>query len=731
MRCPRCSHVVDSDAQSCPSCGVDLARTLGVAAAADAVARRPPPALLPGMAFAGRFTIVEKVDEGGMGVVYKALDQVLHEEVALKTIRPELAEEPEFVERFKREVHVTHQISHPNVCRVFDLGECGGGLYLSMEWIDGQTLETLLNQAGRLDARRSLEIAGKIARALEAAHAAGIVHRDLKPGNVMIDDAGEVHVMDFGLAAETGGTDLGRTGVTHGTPLYMAPEQFRGDEVDARADLYALGLILRQMLTGKRPVRGQPPPSANMDVSRSVIPVLDRLLAWDRDQRYGSAREVAEVLAGLQEQALPAAPSLPVRPSKRRRVFALGGAIGAALLAAGAWWILRPTPASEAKTYYDRGMFYLHDEAEVLASLDNAVRMFNRAVMSDSAWAPGWAGLGEAWWARFERTKEPASAEEARRAVARALTLDRDLPEARNAEARGLISQGDYRDARKELQEVVAREPRFDMAWANLGRASRGLEQYADGLKALQTAIRLRPDRFLHYIYLGNFYQAFGENDQAEKAYRRAIELKPESPIAWSNLGAALLRQGRANEAVQALQRSLEIEEIGAARSNLGTAYYQLKRYDDAAEAYRRAMALEPTVATHCGNLGDALRMLGRTDEARTAYAEGVRRARARALVTPLQPAARISLALWCARAGDAACALEEARQAAAMQPADINILFCNAIVHCILGRDAEALEWLEKAVGVGLGKAEIESDPDLARLRPLPRFQRILALAS
>ncbi|HEY2955752.1 MAG TPA: tetratricopeptide repeat protein [Candidatus Eisenbacteria bacterium] len=733
MHCPRCTRPVALDAENCPSCGAALTDTLE-AASPTAGERASPLELEPGSAFAGRFTIIERVAQGGMGVVYKAIDQVLDQEVALKLIHPALARIPEFVERFKREVRVTHQISHPNVCRVHDLGECDGVPYISMQWIHGQTLQQLLSQAGRLDTGRGLEIAEKIAGALEAAHAEEVVHRDLKPGNVMIDEAGEVHVMDFGLAVERGGRDLSEPGIPHGTPLYMAPEQLRGDPVDVRADLYALGLVLREMLTGRRPEPGLPASDPlRSQVSRSVVPVLEKLLASDREQRYGSAHEVAQVISSLRGAALPAPPGPPRRSllaSRPRLVLALAALATAGVLAA-VWWSLRPPSPSDARTYHDRGMYYLHEEADTRTSLDNAVQMFHRAVIADSTWPPAWAGLGEAYWARFERVKDPASAEEAKRAVARALSLDRANAEARNAEARGFISQGKYREARQELQEVVSQEPRFDMAWANLGRAHRGLEQYADGLKAFETAIKLRPDRFLHHIYLGNFYQQFGEHDEAEKAYRRAIDLKPESPIAWSNLGASLLFQGQSEKAVPALLRSLEIEETAAARSNLGTAYYQLKQYEEAALAYRRAMELEPTVATHCGNLGDALRMLGREEGARAAYGEAVRRARARALITPLKPASRASLALWCAHAGDKPCALEEARAAAAMQPKDINILFCNAQVRCIFGDDDGALGWLEKAVSLGLGKAEIESDPDLARLRSLPRFQRILGLAS
>src|SRR5262249_15077090 len=203
---------------------------------------------------------------------------------------------PAFVERFKREVRVTRQITHPNVCRVHDLGESAGLLYFSMEWIGGETLNDLLGQAGRLDEDRGLEIAEKIALALDGVHSKGVIHRDLKPGNVMIDVSGEVFVMDFGIAFEGGAKSLTTPGVVQGTAHYMAPEQRWGADLDGRTDLYALGLILDEMLTGRAPRPESPRHGRPKFQNSAIVPVLDKLLARDREERYPSAKEAAQAL---------------------------------------------------------------------------------------------------------------------------------------------------------------------------------------------------------------------------------------------------------------------------------------------------------------------------------------------------------------------------------------------------------------------------------------------------
>ena len=733
MRCPRCAELVSDHAQQCPHCSYDLRAPSEVTTTLSAHDAIPEPDFPPGSDFTGRFMIIEKAGRGGMATVYKARDKVLEQEVALKLIHPELARVPTFVERFKREVRVTRQITHPNVCRIHDLGESAGRLYFSMQWISGETLKDLLGKAGRLDQERALEIAEKVALALDAVHSKDVTHRDLKPGNVMIDQSGEVFVMDFGVATERGASDITSPGMVEGTLLYMAPEQRRGEKVDGRADLYALGLILEEMLTSQRP-------GPRRDAEHIAYPngavasVLEKLLAHDRQWRYPSAKTAALALHDLREQSgSKAAPGIPPKPPHRVR-WALAGLALAIIVAAFVIFSPGAHPRPEAQVYYERGVHYLREESETLRSLDEAIVMLQRSLEKDSTAAATWAVLGEAYWTRydrFDRKKDAPSRTEAARAVKRALALDADLPEVHNAIARGLIAEGDYRGAVRELEIAVSREPRFDAAWVNLGRAYQNLGEYAKGLDALQKAVRLNPTSFRNYISLGNFHLRGEQYGEAEKAYRMATDLKPDSPLAWRNLGACLLYQGFAEKAAFALIRSLDYEESARTRTNLGIAYQYMARYDSAAVQLRKAADLEPANPNPWGSLGDALALLGNPAEAKTAYETAVRLGRDRMEASPMNPATHSDLAGWCAKAGDLACASSEAARALAIQPQDVHVLFANALVRCVQGRDDDALDLLDRAVRLGLGRAEVMNDPVFVRFRENPRFKKILELAS
>ena len=591
-----------------------------------------------------------------MGVVYKAIDNSLDQVVALKLIQPGLAQSPAFVQRFKQEVRLTRQVAHANVCRVHDLGEGDGLLFLSMEWIDGVTLRRLLQQAALLEPARALEFTRKILEGLEAAHARGIVHRDLKPENVMIDHRGNVFVMDFGLALGPGEAPESRGQL--GTPSYMSPEQLHGERVDSKADLYSLGLILQEMLTGRTSARGwlQPLPH---HLRRSVGPVLEGMLAEDPAKRHASSAELdhaLETLArGAKEARLVGEPQGLMRGRRRKLLVGAGGVATLLAVAAGYFMMRRPEPppaparsgvaspelpepgdASPAAVFYERGLHYLREEGETSSTLSQAIQMLNRAVEKDPKSTLAWAALAEAYWIRYERDGEPASREEARRAVEQATLLGPGLAEVHNARGRGLTAEGDFAAAVSELKRAVKLKPDFDTAWANLGIAYRELgDGYQPGLKALQTAIRLNPKNFRHQVYLGLFHYRWGEYGEASKAYRKAIDLRPDSVTAWENLGAVLLQMQRPEEATRAFLESLRVEDRPSARSNLGTAYYYRGEYELAAENYQRAAEMEPRNADYWGNLGDALRMLKKDDEALHAYQRAVSCAREKQRFSP------------------------------------------------------------------------------------------------
>src|SRR5262245_30253510 len=261
--CPRCDRPASAGARFCPSCGApfgvseqESTRLTAAAAHAAAPGLRSDPSsahgrFLPGQMLSARYRIVGLLGRGGMGEVYRADDLELGQSVALKFLPEKVARDPEALERFRREVRTARQISHPGVCRVYDIAEVDGHVFLSMEYIDGEDLSHVLMRLGRPSRDKAVEIARALCLGLAAAHENGVLHRDLKPANVMIDGRGRVRLTDFGLAGLA--DELAATPERAGTPAYMAPEQLESGKVSVRSDIYSLGLILYELFTGKRP----------------------------------------------------------------------------------------------------------------------------------------------------------------------------------------------------------------------------------------------------------------------------------------------------------------------------------------------------------------------------------------------------------------------------------------------------------------------------------------------
>ena len=266
---------------------------------------------VPGTLLGGRYRIIALLGRGGMGEVYRATDLMLGQTVALKFLPEAASHDQRLLERFHGEVRIARQVSHPNVCRVYDIGSIEGMPFLSMEYGDGEDLASLLTRIGRLPADKAIETARKICAGLAAAHDRGIIHRDLKPANVMIDKRGDALIMDFGLAALAG--QLSGPEARNGTPAYMAPEQLKGEEVSAKSDIYALGLVLYELFTGKRPYDGntlkkllEQQEAAHLtsmtsiaaDIDPAVERVIRRCLDPDPARRPASALLVAAALPG-------------------------------------------------------------------------------------------------------------------------------------------------------------------------------------------------------------------------------------------------------------------------------------------------------------------------------------------------------------------------------------------------------------------------------------------------
>jgi tetratricopeptide (TPR) repeat protein/predicted Ser/Thr protein kinase len=325
VECPKCRHSNPTGSLHCAKCNAflssddDLTEVIGDgwSMAAPAAAAGAAAALAPGRVIGERYEILQLLGEGGMGAVFKAMDRQLDRHVALKIIRPELAGSPNVLRRFKQELLLARQVTHRNVIRIFDLGVADGLHFITMDFVQGRDLNHLLEER-KFAPEETVKIVRQVAEALDAAHAESVIHRDLKPHNIMVTDNGKVYVMDFGLARSVENSGLTRTGALLGTPTYMSPEQAKGAAIDTRSDLFALGVIFYEMLTGVIPFkadtvlasllkRTQEPPPPPAEVNPAIPAVLSgivmRCLAIDPANRYQTAAELLQDLRAVQGQS--------------------------------------------------------------------------------------------------------------------------------------------------------------------------------------------------------------------------------------------------------------------------------------------------------------------------------------------------------------------------------------------------------------------------------------------
>jgi len=351
MKCPQC-HSDNPDTQKyCGECATPLPFIADIVISHTKTLPTPVKDLINGSVFAGRYQLIEELGRGGMGVVYKAEDTKLKRRVALKFLPPEVTHIPEVKERFMREAQAAAALDHPNICTVYEFDEAEDKSFISMAYIDGQSLKKKI-ESGPLELDEALCIATQVAEGLQIAHKKGVMHRDIKSANIMVTEKGQVKIMDFGLARMTGGTLLTQEGTAMGTIAYMSPEQAQGKEVDHRTDIWSFGVVLYEMLTGELPFKGEheqavvysirkdKPKSiteVNAESPQSIEQVVEKALEKDADKRYQQVDELLDDLKSISAGIVPEEIKTRLRKVKllkRKRSILYAGTAGLVIVIA-------------------------------------------------------------------------------------------------------------------------------------------------------------------------------------------------------------------------------------------------------------------------------------------------------------------------------------------------------------------------------------------------------------
>jgi TolB-like protein/Flp pilus assembly protein TadD/predicted Ser/Thr protein kinase len=659
VKCPKCQIDNPDTSRFCAECGIQLPQTKDIHVYATETLQIPKEELTTGSIFAGRYQVIEELGRGGMGRVYKVIDTKIREKVALKLIKPEVASDRETLSRFNDELRLARRIRHKNICAVFDLGEDESSHFITMEYVHGEDLKSMIQMMGGLTVGAVLSIGRQICDGLAEAHRLEVVHRDLKPQNIMIDKGGNAKIMDFGIARSTKEKGITGPSVLIGTPEYMSPEQAEAKVADHRSDIYSLGVILYEMATGRVPFEGdtvlsiamkqktekpKDPRQLNPNIPADLSAVILKCLEKDRERRPQSASDVGSALEAI-EKGLPTTdrvvPARKPLTSKEITIkfslkkILLPGLAGVALIVAAAILIGRlaprkdPAPAIQAR--HSIAVLPFEDlsprkEYEYLCK-GIPETLINALTNIDGLWVPARTSSFS-----FEGKREDI------REIGRKLGVDHIL------EASLQVSGGRIRiTARlvnvnsgsniwsetydREMENIFAIQD--DIAKAIVG----ALEIKLLGERKEPLVKNFTADLRAYNLYLqGRFFWNKRTAEDMKKAvdyFSQAVEMDPKYALAYAGLSDAhgvlpfyvpVAPKEAFSKAREAALKALEIDgSLAEARSALGFVYMYSDWDWKAAEAeLRRAIQLKPGYAIVHQWYAELLSAMGRFEESLT-----------------------------------------------------------------------------------------------------------------
>jgi Tfp pilus assembly protein PilF/predicted Ser/Thr protein kinase len=477
----------------------------------------------------GPYRITKQLGVGGMATVWKAYHPALDRYVAIKVLHPSFKEDPQFTARFQREAKIVAKLTHPHIVPIYDFSEHEGMAYLVMRYIDGRTLKAILRE-GPLPLDRVMDILEPAGQALAYAHDQGVLHRDIKPSNFILSSEGEVFLTDFGLArmAETGDSTLSRDMLV-GTPQYISPEQARGERLDARTDIYSLGVVLFEMLTGKVPYDADTPYAVIHDHIFSPLPlptefkpdvpgpverVVLKALAKDRDDRFENVREMVSAL----QEALAGEPVAVEAPPLVADESSEG-------------------PVPPAETVEELPPVEAVEELSPPAPSQGRSRRLI-AVIAVLGILLGVCVCGSVSLVALRRAGKAAPAAEATAATVR------EDPAAHVHLARRYVQQGNVDEAIAEYEAAIDLDPGFVEAYVDLGNLMVREGDFQRGLELFEEALDIEPGHVKAHLSMGDAYLQMGDFDAAAYHYQMVVDLDPEAAGPHGKLGICLVQGG-------------------------------------------------------------------------------------------------------------------------------------------------------------------------------------------
>jgi serine/threonine protein kinase/Flp pilus assembly protein TadD len=665
IRCSRCHFDNPADTKFCGQCAAPLHSPGDIAASATRTVLLPSVKLTTGTTFAGRYQIIEELGRGGMGRVYKVYDQQVEAKVALKLLSPDIASDDETIRRFRDELRLARTISHRNVCRMYDLGQSDGTYYITMEYVPGEDLKSFIRRSGQLTVGKAVGIAAQICEGLAEAHRLDVVHRDLKPQNIMIDHEGNARIMDFGIARSLQAKGVTGPGVVIGTPEYMSPEQVEGEAADPRSDVYSLGVILFEMLTGRLPFQGETPLSQALkhktelppdpkelnfripsDLNRAVLRCLEK----KREQRYQSADELAADLTAI-EKELPAtepATPRPAPPGKKVRGRswirpAVAASLGVLVIIAALFFILRGSRRAGPPEVAEAPPNSWKDSIAVLPFRDQSPQKDQEGVCD--AMAESIIG----WLSQFQELKVTGT-----NSVMHYKNTDKDVPQIASELGVSYVLDGTVRregNIIRVMAELVNRDTK-SVVWSNtydqelkgiFDLQDRIARQIAEALEVKLLPGAGRPpgrepvknlQAYEYYAKGMSFIKSkyvltFQEDDfkTGVEMFRKALELDPDYAMAYFGLCWAYeyhyqVHDDEADVAI--MQKSAETAQRLDPASALTNALLAYALYEHKGERDRALELCEKARAIN-SNLGDVVFLTGMCYLYHGLYALGVR----------------------------------------------------------------------------------------------------------